>query len=509
MIKLRRISGVVLALAVAAFSFSGIRFKTSAREDTIVLKVCNWEEYIDEGDWEEPIDLDSGDIMGENPMTEDFEEWYYETYGKKVKVEYSTFGTNEELYSQLTLGDTFDLICPSDYMIMKLMKEGMLVPLSENFHKTTLEENYYAKGVSPYIREVFENNEIDGEAWAKYAAGYMWGITGFVYNPEEVDEEDVRTWDVLTNSDYFRKITTKDNVRDSYFPALAALNKTKLVSESFRNQPDYEKQLAAVMNDTDSNTIKEAEHWLKDVRNNVYSFETDSGKADMVSGKVLINLQWSGDGVYAMDQAEEDDVYLNWCVPDECTDLWFDGWVMLKSGIDGDSEKQHAAEAFINFLSRGDNVVRNMDYIGYTSVISGGDDSRVYEYCQWNYSAEDEEEDTTEYAVGYFFSGNAGDENYILTIPESQAKRQISAQYPTVEQIERSAVMQYFNDEANKEINQMWINIRCFNFSQITAKQWRNAGIIIALTAAAITLMAFGKKIFSKSAPKGYKLLDD
>ena len=105
--------------------------------DAIVLKVCNWEEYMDLGDWdeEETVDLESGDILGVNPLYEDFEQWYYENYGVKVKVEYSCFGTNEELYNMLTLGDEFDLVCPSEYMIMKLMKEDWLVPFSDAFHE--------------------------------------------------------------------------------------------------------------------------------------------------------------------------------------------------------------------------------------------------------------------------------------------------------------------------------------------------------------------------------------
>ena len=89
-----------------------------AADDTIILRVCNWEEYIDEGGWDETIDLESGDIKGENPIVKDFEDWYYRTYGKKVKVEYSCAGTNEELYNMLTLGDEYDLSCPSEFMIM-------------------------------------------------------------------------------------------------------------------------------------------------------------------------------------------------------------------------------------------------------------------------------------------------------------------------------------------------------------------------------------------------------
>ena len=72
-----------------------------------------------------------------------------------MKVYYSTFGTNEDLYNMLTLGDVYDIVCPSEYMFMKLMAEGMLVPLSDEFFDETDENNYYTRGVSPYIREVF------------------------------------------------------------------------------------------------------------------------------------------------------------------------------------------------------------------------------------------------------------------------------------------------------------------------------------------------------------------
>ena len=491
----------ILAAAIAVWLalplFMSAAREVMAADDTIVIRVCNWEEYIDEGEWgeDEVIDLESCDIFSEDGLIADFENWYYETYGKRVVVEYSCFGTNEELYSQLNLGDTFELVCPSDYMIMKLMAEGRLEPLSDEFFDESDENNYYIKGLSPYIKDVFDGNEINGEAWSEYAAGYMWGTTGFVYNPEEVDLQDVSTWALLLNSDYYRQVTIKDNVRDALFPTIAILNSELLTSDEFRNSEDYEEQLAVIMNDTTEQTIDKAEALLKEIRANVYSFETDSGKADMVTGKILANLQWSGDGVYAMDQAEEDDVYLNWAVPEECTNLWFDGWVMLKSGINGDSDKKHASEAFINFLSRTDNVVRNMYYIGYTSVIAG-DDSLVYEYLEWCYGAEDDEEDIIEYPVGYFFSGDADDKDYLIEAPAEQAMRQLSAQYPTAEVIRRSAVMQYFDDEANTDINQMWINIRCFNLSQITAKQWRNAAIVIGVITVVIVAFVFRKKLF-------------
>lgn len=471
-------------------AFSGITAEAKGQEEPIVLRVCNWEEYIDEGGWDEDevIDLESQDIFGENSLVEDFEEWYYETYGVRVKVEYSSFGTNEELYSQLNLGNVYDLVCPSDYMIMKLLKEGKLEPLSEDFFDESEEYNYYMKGVSPYIKGVFEENEIDGEVWADYAAAYMWGVTGIVYNPGEVSEEEASTWSILSNEKFYRQVTIKDNVRDAYFPTLAILNAELLTDEAFRSREDYPEQLSAVLNDTAPETIDWAEKKLKEIRGNVYSFETDSGKADMISGKVLANTQWSGDAVYAMDQAEEDGFILNWAVPKECTNLWFDGWVMLKSGVGDDPARKQAAEAFINFLSRPDNVVRNMYYIGYTSAIAGGDSSLVYEYLDWTYGAE-EEEDVVAYPVGYFFTGNNEDEDYIITAPAEQAHRQLAAQYPSEEEIARSAVMKYFDEEGNARINQMWINVRCFNLSMVKAGQWAGIAVGVLIFAAGILLL--------------------
>ena len=135
----------------------------AASDDVITIRVCNWEEYIDEGGWgdDELIDLESGDIFGENALYEDFEEWYYETYGQRVYVEYSCFGTNEELYNMLTLGDEFDLVCPSEYMIMKLMTEDKLVPYSDDFFDEENEYNYYIRNVYHKPREEREGTSKD------------------------------------------------------------------------------------------------------------------------------------------------------------------------------------------------------------------------------------------------------------------------------------------------------------------------------------------------------------
>lgn len=489
---------VILSLIAGLFVIPGEACAAEPAEE-VTLRISNWEEYLDIGDWDEDetIDLDSGDIVGVNDMVDDFEEWYYETYGIRVNVKYSTFGTNEDLYNMMTLGDTFDLVCPSDYMIMKLMAQDKLVPLSEEFFDTENSNNYYIKGVSPYIKDVFEKNEINGEAWAKYAAGYMWGITGIVYNPEEVSAQDASSWKILNDPKYRRQITVKDNVRDSYFAALGAINSELLTSEEFLSDPDYQQKLQEIMNDTSPETIEKVQEYLQDVKNNAYSFESDAGKADMITGKVVANYQWSGDGVYTMEQADEDDFTLAFVVPKEATNIYFDGWVMLKSGIGDDAAKQHAAEAFINFTSRGDNVIRNMYYTGYTSVISGNEDGRIFEYADWCYGAEEDEEDVTDYNLGYFFAGDGESEDYIITAPTDQVYRQLFAQYPDEESISRAAAMVYFNDEQNEMINQMWINVRCYNIHDVPVWAW---GITVIVIAGLVCLLILRKRKYGKQA---------
>lgn len=472
--RLNKIISYVLCLTLLIANMTVLTGCDNAEdEDVIVLRVSNWEEYIDEGDWdeEETIELENGTVIcSETSMVEDFENWFYETYGKKVKVEYSTFGTNEELYNQLSMGDSYDLVCPSEYMIMKMMAEDMLVPYSEEFYDPTIEHNYYAKGVSPYIKGVFDSLSINGEPISKYSAGYMWGTLGIVYNPEEVTAEEASHWNMLLMDKFDKRVTIKDSVRDAYFAGNSIYNEELLLSEEFLTADDYYAQMETILNATDKKTVDEVENILSDIKRNVYSFETDSGKSDMVSGKVVANQQWSGDAVYTLDQAEEEGVILCYSAPEEATNLWFDGWCMLKDGIDGDADKQLAAEAFVNFVSRPDNAIRNMWYIGYTSVISGGEDDSIFQYAEFLYAAEDDEEETVDYSVAYFFTGAFDAElseeevaEYTIVTTPDQTTRQLFAQYQPEDVIKRSVVMAYFDTEGNERINQMWLNVRCFD----------------------------------------------
>lgn len=494
---MKRITALCTAAAIAAGGALALA-GCSEQTESVVLRVCSWEEYIDLGGWDEDevIDLESGDIFGENSMIEDFEEWFNENHDFNVRVEYSTFGTNEDLYNRLSLGDVYDLVCPSDYMIMKLEAEGNYREFSEGFWDTSDEENYYALNVSRYI-DGDDDSIFDKNGWHGIAACYMWGTTGLVYNPDKVAEEDVASWNMLLNGDYERQVTVKDNVRDSYFAALGIIN-----GEALRAGVDDETR-SGLLNATDDKTIAAAEDMLKVIKDNVYSFETDAGKADMVTGKVVANLQWSGDAVYIMDEADKDETELWYSVPDECTNLWFDGWLKLKNGVDWSERRETAAEAFVNFLSRPDNAVRNMYYIGYTSAIA---DDTVFGYMDWNYGAGEDVEETLEYDLSYFFGGDTS-----LTVDvcdfgldgrgEINRGRQLFAQYPPENVIGRSVVMLDFGEKL-ADINRMWINVRCLDLLDFSPVAVGVACGLAALAAAGIALYVLRYRLFIKSRPK-------
>ena len=234
----------------------------------------------------------------------------------------------------------------------------------------------------------------------------------------------------------------------------------------FIRSEDRLERIAELMNRTDDETVEKAEDILKEMKANAYSFESDSGKADMVTGKVLANYQWSGDAVYTLDQAEIDDYYLAYAVPEESTNVWFDGWVMLKDGIEGNAAKQQAAEAFMNFVSRPDNVVRNMYYIGYTSVIAGGDSDVIFAYADWCYGAEDDAGEDDRVSDRRILHRGCGRSRLYhhggSRSGRPAALRPVSASGSAGP---RAVVMQYFDQENNQKINQMWVNVRCFDLT--------------------------------------------
>lgn len=430
-----------------------------------VLRIASWDEYIDMGgelylgddpdlvDFREwYFDLTGIDLTKTKPIYEEFEEWYNETYHKNLKVEYIALQDNETMYNKIKMGDKYDLLCPSEYMAMKLQAENKIIPFENDFFNADLPGNDYAKYVSAYTRDSFiKKAKLDG-----YMAGYMWGTTGFVYNPDtigstpEESRKIMESWHCLTSKECKRKITAKDNARDSYFMGLGLRFEEELLALD-PNDEEYETTLNDKMNLTDAKTVSEVKTHLQKARRNLYGLETDEAKMDMIMGALDASYQWSGDAVFIMDEAErESDLYLEYSIPKSASNIWFDGWVMM------DGANTHASQAFVNYISRPENVIRNMYYIGYTSCMAGDE---VFSYIDYSYSAEEDEENTYDYDLSYFFGADQPTK-YTLKVSENARRRQLFAQYPEYKDTKRLVVMRYFEKDANERVNRMWNTIK-------------------------------------------------
>ena len=327
------------------------------------LRIYNWEDYIDDG-------TNDDEVKEANSVMEDWQEWYYETYGEKVEVVYDTFATNEIMLNTLKTGKAkYDLICPSEYAIQKMIVLDMIekydYDLKDKNGDVILDNYQY---VSPYLKNLFRD-----KGWEEYSIPYMWGTLGFIYNPDLVDYEDIIHWDILWDKEYKNLATAKDSVRDTYVIGSLHHFYDELMDYKAKYENgeitanEYHKIVEVIMNRCDDETLAAVEKELKEMKENLYGFEVDNGKSDIVTGKIAINFAWSGDAVYSMDTAEygngNNPVYLNYEVPEEGSNIFFDGWVMPKGA---DIE---LAQSFVNFLCSPEIAVRNMNFIGYTSSV--------------------------------------------------------------------------------------------------------------------------------------------
>ena len=377
--------------AIIGYSLLGVDFSKDT-DNVEVLKIYNWEEYISESDankigWS---DYTSGnyELKGDDEYVDLiylFESYCKEVLNRNVRVEYSTFGTNENMYNELNLSKkeiggkvsySYDLVCPSEYMLLKMMKEDMLEPLSDNGRE---DMKIYDENSSEYIRSLFKKLKIQANDGTEkclydYANCYMWGTMGYVFNPELVDAEAAKHWSLLWDDRYYGGGTIKDSVRDSYILAIGYVYRDELTAlkKAYDNKElsatAYNEKLTEIFNKTDEQSIAKAGEALTSLKSRLFGYEVDSGKKDMAQGKIQINFAWSGDAVYTMDFAEEASggkVLLEYAVPEEGSNIFFDGWAMPKGA------NKELARLFINFVSLPQSARLNMNYIGYTSSIAG------------------------------------------------------------------------------------------------------------------------------------------
>lgn len=325
--KFLRISAALAALAVSAISCT---------DRTQVLKVYNWSDYIAE------------DVL------EDFEQWYEAQTGEKIKVIYQTFDVNESMLSKIEIGhEDFDVVCPSDYIIERMLNTGDLLPL--DFAEIPDSINYIKMNRAPYIEGMFRsiNPDIDAN---DYSVAYMWGTTGIIYNKKYVTPEEASTWNVIRNPKFANKVLIKDAPRDVYAPVLIYLKQAELAAGNTT--------LASLMRDSSDESIAAVKDYLLSVvKNGVYGWEADFGKEDLTKDRAWVSLNWSGDAVWAIDEAKNVGVDLDYIVPEEGSTVWFDGWVIPKY-----AKNVKAATYFIDFMCRPDIAIRNMDETGYVAA---------------------------------------------------------------------------------------------------------------------------------------------
>lgn len=378
---------------------------SSNNNSSLTIRILNLEDYIYLND------PDNG--YTEDDMTVQFANYYKETYGKDIQVIYETSDTNESIYNDLLTGRTkYDLVCTSDYMLQKFVREGLITKL----HKAENEEddwltNYHTYA-SPTIKARLDEIDVamkDGstEYLEDYCVGYMWGTLGILFNPkyegfskDANPLEDMAYWNAFWDKNYNNTISIKDSMRDTFAAALMhtyddelaelkesyniRLNHIKsqyeegeIGEEEYKEliataDSEYNSKVSEVFNRTDDDTLKLVASSLEELKGNIFGMEVDSGKQDIVTGKIGVNLAYSGDAVYSIElaEAELEDSELLYSVPTNGSNIWFDGWCIPKD--DSRSEEQFkAAHLFLDFISDPEYAAKNMDYTGYTPYIGG------------------------------------------------------------------------------------------------------------------------------------------
>lgn len=480
--------------------------KKATNKNTNELVIYNCADYID------------------NELIKEFEKEY------NCVVKYYEYDTNETMYNKLILQPegTYDLICTSEYMLQKMVRAGLVEPLNVK-EECPVYEQYASKEVSKKLATMSID---DNSTLADYVAGYMWGTLGIIYDSEYGDtiKEDVKSWDIFWNSKYENVISIKNSMRDTFVVGLmhayqniekkenltddelefvAAVNRAK---ESANNEQEVIQNIFdMVINEEKYNSIIEVvKEELISLKQNIFGFEVDSGKNDIITGKIKMNLAWSGDAVFSISTAlDETDKVLEYYVPDDGSNVWYDGWCLPKGS------NRDLATKFIDFLSIPENASRNMEYIGYTPFIACDE---VFDYASRTYGLSEYNEDTTYYGpyheeeedydvdgnyvvyngkyyqafvtddefsnilptdtthwvevnaedlslsdpydLNFFFKNDESTRDYVI-YPFEEMRNSLETQYPSSEVLDRCAVMKDF-EARNDDVIIMWGQLRAY-----------------------------------------------
>ncbi len=317
--KKKLISLLLLCTVLLTLLFAGC--SEGMITETATLYVYNWGEYISDG---------SEDSLDSN---EAFEEWYYDTYGVKVNVNYSTFSSNESLYAKISSGSvSYDVIVPSDYMIERMIAEDLLAPLDYSNIPN-------AVNILPeFMGESSQHSEYDpGNV---YSVPYMYGMIGIIYNTTMVEEDDpnLGSWALMWDEKYSGNILQFNNSRDAFGSAQYYLG----LDVNSDSEADWRAALEK----------------LKEQKRVVQGYVMDEIYNKMENGSAAIAAYYAGDYL-AMYENNED---LEFFYPGEGTNLYVDAMCIPKN-----SQNKLIAERYIDFMLTEEPAIANAEYTYYAS----------------------------------------------------------------------------------------------------------------------------------------------
>lgn len=304
------LSGLLTACRGGAGEENGENLSASGNAENS-LNVYNWGEYIDP------------------EVITEFEE---ET---GIQVVYDMFETNEEMYPVIAAGGViYDVVCPSDYMIEKMIQSDLLTPINyENIpERGEIGEEYWK------LSAQFDPGNV-------YAVPYTTGTVGIIYNKGMLDELGVpypTRWADLWDERLKGEILMQDSVRDAFMVAL--------------------KKDGHSLNTTDDHELNQARDELIRQKPLVQAYVVDQVRDKMIGGEAAVGVIYSGEMLYIQDEVADSDMEIEYVVPEEGTNLWIDGWVIPKNALHKEN-----AEKWINFLCRPDIAKKNFEYITYST----------------------------------------------------------------------------------------------------------------------------------------------
>ena len=296
-----------------------------------------------------------------------------------INVVYDVFETLEEMYPVIEAGGViYDCVCPSDYMIEKMIHNNLLQEI-----------NYDNIPNIKYIGEDYLKMASEFDPGNKYSVPYTWGTVGILYNTRMLDELGVpypTKWSDLWNPALKNEILMQDSVRDAFMVALK--------KNGYSCNTENPEELDTAMKD------------LINQKPIVQAYVIDQVRDKMIGEEAAVGVIYSGEILYVQDELDGTDVNVEYAIPEEGTNLWIDAWVIPKN-----ARNKEYAEKWINFLCRPDVAAKNFEYITYPTPNTGALELLDKEYLE-NKAVFPDTKELLKTSEFYHYLGPEGDSLY-------------------------------------------------------------------------------------------------